>query len=120
MGGRRTTHATRSLATLGMTPYRRSLSRPRRPNVMARRICAHWLSVGMAPAGATVTFDVDALFVMFVSSCGVAETVAVFASGPGLAGVTCRAIVALPPLAIVPRLQVTVVVPEQEPCDGVA
>ena len=57
-----------------------------------------------------------------MSGSGVVETtVAVLESGPDEFGlVTTIAMVAEPPLAMVPSEQLTRPVPEQDPCDGVA
>jgi len=77
-------------------------------------------SVGIAAAGVTDTVDVAALFAGFVSVFD-EDTVAVFDTGPGVDGrVTTSEIVAEPPLLIVPREHVTVVVPLQLPWLGVA
>jgi hypothetical protein len=67
----------------------------------------------------TATTAVEESFVA-LRSLVVALTVAVLLSGPSVAGRTTSAIVAETPLLSVPRLQVTVVVPLQFPCDGVA
>ena len=67
----------------------------------------------------TVTIELEVLFVALVSF--ELLTVAVFVNVPGAAGaVIVRVIVAVAPFAIVPRPQVTVDVPLQVPCDGVA
>src|ERR1017187_2446489 len=68
----------------------------------------------------TVELVVEVLFP--VTGSGVVETtVAVLESGPDEFGLaTTITTVAEPPLAMVPREQLTVLVPEQDPCDGVA
>jgi hypothetical protein len=78
-------------------------------------------SVGALGAGAvTVTVHVEWLLAVFGS--GVVETtVAVLATGPGELGpATTSVIVAVPPLAIVPREQVTALVKVQDPWVDVA
>ena len=57
-----------------------------------------------------------------MAGSGVVETtVAVLESGPDELGLeTTITTVAEPPLAMVPRGQLMVLVPEQDPCDGVA
>jgi hypothetical protein len=56
-----------------------------------------------------------------VTGSGVVEvTLAVFVSVPAAVGVTTMVMVAVAAFANVPRLQVTVVVPEHEPVDAVA
>ena len=70
-------------------------------------------------AGFTVVVAVAELFAELGSEV-VDDTVAVFESGPAAVGVTTIAIVAEAPFARVPRMQVTIEVPEQEPTDGVA
>src|SRR5205809_175223 len=77
-------------------------------------------SAGIFEVGCTVTVAVAELFAGFMSVCGNAETVAVLLSIPAAVGLTLRTIVADAPLLSEPRLQVTVVVPLQLPCDGVA
>src|SRR5258708_23279264 len=75
---------------------------------------------GMFEAGTTVIVDVLELLPAFGSGL-VVITLAVFVTGPGVDGsVTVSAIDAEPALAIVPSEQVTVVVPLQLPCVGVA
>src|SRR6185295_5688353 len=70
--------------------------------------------------GTTVIVDVLELLPAFGSGL-VVDTTAVFTTGPGVDGsVTVSAIDAEPALAIVPSEQVTVVVPLQLPCVGVA
>jgi hypothetical protein len=66
----------------------------------------------------TVTLDVEVLFAVFGS--GVVETtVAVLAIVPDALGLrTTNAIVAEPPLAIVPSEQMTALLKVQDPCDG--
>ena len=77
-------------------------------------------NAGIDNAGTTVTVAVLVSFAAFAS--GFADvTVAVFETGPGVDGsVTTSEIVALAPLAIVPRLHVTVDVPLHDPWLGVA
>jgi hypothetical protein len=80
-------------------------------------------SVGMAGVGAIVVVAVDVLFAG-VGSVTSEETVAVLEMLVPVANPeavwTTREIVALPPFASVPRLQVTVVVPLHDPVEGVA
>src|ERR1700682_2788020 len=74
----------------------------------------------MLPARTTVIVDVLLLLSPFGSTLLV-KTLAVFDTGPGVEGsVTCRLMLADAALTIVPRLQVTVVVPLQLPWVGVA
>ena len=80
-------------------------------------------SVGMAGVAVIVVVAVDALFAG-VGSVAAEETVAVLemivpAVNPEPVWTT-REIVAFPPFAIVPRLQVTVAVPLHDPAEGVA
>jgi hypothetical protein len=70
-------------------------------------------------AGFTVVVAVALLFAVLGSEV-VELTVAVFESGAAAVGVTTIVTVAEAPEASVPRLHVTVAVPEQEPTDGVA
>jgi hypothetical protein len=96
-------------------PYERKNLPATAVNASASNSRANGESVGIAAADATVTVDVAALFAGFVS---VFEdvTVAVFDTGPVVDGsVRVSAIVAAPPLLIVPSEQVTVVVPLQLP-----
>jgi hypothetical protein len=77
--------------------------------------------VGALGAGAaTVTVHVEWLLAVFGS--GVVETTAaVLATAPDELGPpTMSVMVAAPPLAIVPREQVTALVKEQDPCVDVA
>ena len=75
---------------------------------------------GTFDAGSAVTVAVLLLFARFVSVFVIA-TVAVFETDPPATGsVTFNAIVAEAPAASVPSVQVTVVVPVQVPCEGVA
>src|SRR5205085_11607618 len=67
----------------------------------------------------TVVVAVDELLAGFGSD-SVALTVAVLVIVPGWTGTTCTVTVAEPPFAIVPRLQLTVEVPEQLPWLGTA
>src|SRR5215471_16709802 len=81
-------------------------------------------------AGPVLEIDTSALAVTFVlavelllpgvGSEVVADTVAVFEMLATEFAVTTSAIVAVALALTVPRLQVTVLVPEQEPTDGVA
>jgi hypothetical protein len=68
---------------------------------------------------ATAVCTVDELLLMSGSS-SIAVTLAVFDNVPGACGVTVMLIIALPPFPTDPRLQVTVAVPLQVPCDGIA
>jgi len=75
---------------------------------------------GIAAAPITVMFDVLLLFAGFVSGLD-DVTDAVLDSGPAAEGrVSTSEMVAVAPLAIVPRVHVTVDVPLHEPCVGVA
>src|SRR5687767_4786548 len=65
------------------------------------------------------TTRVSSLSVAGVGSFSVAVALALFVIVPGVFGVTRIVTVAFALLLIVPRLQVTGAVPEQEPCDGV-
>src|ERR1700760_2999433 len=77
-------------------------------------------AAGMFAAGMVVMVEVAVLLAGLGSLLDVV-TVAVLDSGPAVDGVVMvRLIVAEPALAIVPRLQVTVVVPLQVPWLGVA
>ena len=68
----------------------------------------------------TVTVAVEVLLARFGSRVSVA-TVAVFATVPDELGpATTSTMVAEPPATRVPREQPTVLVPVQDPCDGVA
>src|SRR5687767_15152608 len=90
-----------------------------------RAISAHSDSVGMPvaspAAGATGVGALLPVLLPGLLSSTSEETVAVLVTVP-LVAVTsaCSAIVALAPLASVPRLQLNGSVPVQEPCDGVA
>jgi hypothetical protein len=65
----------------------------------------------------TVNVALDELLAEFGSAV-VEETVAVFTTGPAAFGLTTTSvIVAELPFAITPKLQVTVLVPAQDPCD---
>jgi hypothetical protein len=76
-------------------------------------------SVGTLAGAVTVEVVVEVLLVRF-GSVVVEETVAVLETVPAELGLTTTSvIVAEPPEAIVPREQVTVPVPEQDPTDGV-
>ncbi len=67
----------------------------------------------------TVVDAVAELFAAF-GSLSVAATLAVLEMVPGWTGTTFTVTVAVAPLLTVPRLQVTVAVPEQEPWLGTA
>ena len=94
--------------------------KPAIASAMARSSSIIGEIAGMLAEATTVMFEVLELL-PGVGSGLVVETVAVFPTGPGAEGsVTVRAIDAEPGFAIVPSVQVTVVVPLQLPCVGVA
>src|SRR5687768_9763081 len=96
-----------------------NLNTARAMSALIRAISAHWERVGILAESTAVNAE-PALLSGVGSSSGVLATVAVLANVPKAGGVMTSVIVAVPPLAIAPRVQVTVVVPEQLPCDGVA
>src|SRR5438105_8103607 len=93
---------------------------PKAANTSASNASISGERVGAPVAAATtVAFAVDELFAAVVSLALL--TVAVFMNVPGVIGaVIVSVMVAFPPFAIVPRPQVTVDVPLQVPCDGIA
>lgn len=94
--------------------------KPAIASAMARRSSIIGEIAGMLAEATTVMFDVLELLAAFPSGL-VVETTAVLATGPGAEGsVTASAIEAEPALAIEPSEQVTVVVPLQLPCVGMA
>ena len=73
------------------------------------------------PPPPPVTAVVAVAVLLAVSGSGTVDvTLTVFVSVPACVAVTTVVIVALEPFCIVPRLHVTVVVPEQLPCDVAA
>ena len=70
-------------------------------------------------AGSTVVVAVAELFEL-LGSVASPETEAVFVTVPAWSAVTVIVTVACAPEASAPRLQVSVVVPEQAPCDAFA
>ena len=78
------------------------------------------IKIKVEGSGVTPTGEVVALLLFGFGSGVVAVTEAVFVRVPPEFTRTTSAIVAEPPTLIVPRLQVTVVVPLQDPCEGVA
>jgi hypothetical protein len=78
------------------------------------------LTIETSALAVTLVFDVEVLLARF-GSVVVEETVAVLTTAPAELGLTTTSvIVGVAPTATVPREQVTVVVPEQDPTDGVA
>lgn len=81
---------------------------------------AHVEAAGINDGSMVVIVDVEELFAGFGSGSD-AATVAVLDMAPGVEEVfSTRVIVALPPVANAPTAHDTVVVPLQDPCDGVA
>src|SRR3954447_6114207 len=94
--------------------------KPAIASAIARRSSSIGEIAEMFAAGITVIVDVLELFAAFASGL-VVDTVAVFTTVPGADGsVIVRAIDAEPRFAIEPSEQVTVVVPLQLPCVGIA
>lgn len=102
--------------------YRPARITPSIPSIAASAINTHSDIVGMsALAAPTARAGALELLLLELGSLPDALTLAVLAIVPLVAvTVALRATVALAPLASVPRLQVTLVVPVQLPCDGVA
>src|SRR5688500_151535 len=105
--------------TNGAEKHYFNLNTARARRALIRAMSIHSLSVGMSDELIAVNCA-PALFPGVGSTSGVLVTVAVLVNEPEDGGVTTSVIVALVPLAIAPSVQVTVVVPEQLPCDGVA
>ena len=103
------------LSSCSFLLYGRSTFAATRVSARASNNRTNGESVGMLAAGVTVTVAVAVLFAGFVSVFD-EVTAAVFDTTPVVEGsVTVSAIVAIPPLAIVPSEQVTVEVPLQLP-----
>jgi hypothetical protein len=108
--------------TFGLIPNQaRILTTPSSASIPASAIKAHSEAAGIDAALMVLIVDVEELFAGF-GSTSTAVTVAVLDTAPGGVDVvvSTRLIVALPPFANAPTAHDTVVVPLQDPCDGVA